>query len=415
MPDRRKYFISIAAMGFMLVFMTAFTVAGQGQVRIRPALDPRAATAEVNLVTGTVNLKSLGEIMSATDLVPHVTGEAANIVEPATPQIHAPKKVLDFGVLYVDEKWTGTYVIESIGEEELKIKDVKKDCGCTSARVSSKSLPPGATAELEVEYSGSSYPSKVSKKVTIVTNDPATPTTVFKFVGEVTSAFVLEPARFPQFGQVARGSESERSILIKQVIPDPVEITKVESTSPLIAVDLVSVATEPLPMYRLVAKLTVPKDFSERLIKGEIRLHTDFPRQSLLSFNTIAPIEPDMLVNPPFFNFHSIKEGDTPARTVNIHSKNGKSFKILGIEQQPSDFEIEVITVEEGLKYKLVAKMKEGFARKGYFRENVIVKTDKEGYENIPVVLYGSLVPGRASPQPNRPETQSATPGMKPQ
>ncbi|MGE5806325.1 MAG: DUF1573 domain-containing protein, partial [Ignavibacteria bacterium] len=67
----------------------------------------------------------------------------------------------------------------------LKIKNVETSCGCTAALVSSKTIEPGNEGTLKVELNTKDRSGKMSRSITISSNDPAEPNKVLLISAEI--------------------------------------------------------------------------------------------------------------------------------------------------------------------------------------------------------------------------------------
>ena len=90
------------------------------------------------------------------------------------PKISVDNKYWDFGNIQegvIEEK---VFTIENIGDEDLIIKMLYTDCGCTTADISSRRVAPEGKAELKVTYNtkGKSL-GQDTKYVYVISNDPA--------------------------------------------------------------------------------------------------------------------------------------------------------------------------------------------------------------------------------------------------
>jgi len=78
-----------------------------------------------------------------------------------------------------------TFQLENTGDALLKISDIKTSCGCTAALVSSKILEPGDKGTLKVELDTSHRKGKMSRTISISSNDPNDPVKVLTVYAEV--------------------------------------------------------------------------------------------------------------------------------------------------------------------------------------------------------------------------------------
>jgi len=87
------------------------------------------------------------------------------------PAIYFPETQHDFG--QVNEGNIVEYIFKFVnnGSSVLKIDDIKTSCGCTAALVSNKVLEPGQEGTLEVKLDTKNRTGKMSRTITIKSND----------------------------------------------------------------------------------------------------------------------------------------------------------------------------------------------------------------------------------------------------
>ena len=78
-----------------------------------------------------------------------------------------------------------TFTFENNGKSTLKIKDIKTSCGCTAALVSSEVLKPGEQGTLKVELDTSNREGKMSRTITIESNDPMDPKKILTVYADI--------------------------------------------------------------------------------------------------------------------------------------------------------------------------------------------------------------------------------------
>ncbi|RJP63768.1 MAG: DUF1573 domain-containing protein [Ignavibacteriales bacterium] len=96
-------------------------------------------------------------------------------VKPEGPRIQFVYSNHDFGIIEEGKvvEWTASF--KNAGNSDLVIKDVKSSCGCTAAVLSGKTIKPGESGNLKIEFDSNNKNGKISKTVTLYTNDIITP------------------------------------------------------------------------------------------------------------------------------------------------------------------------------------------------------------------------------------------------
>lgn len=76
----------------------------------------------------------------------------------------------DFGSIVQGEIVTHTFYFRNIGTEDLIIKDLIPDCGCTQPKIDKKILKPGEEGAVEVIFDSKDWQGSQYKSVTLRTN-----------------------------------------------------------------------------------------------------------------------------------------------------------------------------------------------------------------------------------------------------
>jgi len=91
----------------------------------------------------------------------------------------------NFGKVQEGQVYSHSFQFSNTGTETLQIKDVKSSCGCAVASISSKELKPGESASLKVELDTSKRKGRMSRTLTVISNDPEDPNKVLTLYAEV--------------------------------------------------------------------------------------------------------------------------------------------------------------------------------------------------------------------------------------
>jgi uncharacterized cupredoxin-like copper-binding protein len=102
-----------------------------------------------------------------------------------SPTIYFPETQHDFGKVNEGDKVNYTFRFVNKGETALQIKDIKTSCGCTAALVSTDNLKPGQEGTIKVELNTKNRSGKMSKTVTVQSNDPKDPAKILTVYADV--------------------------------------------------------------------------------------------------------------------------------------------------------------------------------------------------------------------------------------
>lgn len=101
------------------------------------------------------------------------------------PRINFAEKSYDYGKIKQGEMVHKDYTFTNTGKRELVIHKTKASCGCTASKPDKLAVAPGETSVIKVDFNSSGKNGKQSKTVTVITNDPITPSVVLTIKGEV--------------------------------------------------------------------------------------------------------------------------------------------------------------------------------------------------------------------------------------
>lgn len=113
-----------------------------------------------------------------------------NILLPEKKQksgaiLYLPETQYNFGQVKEGEVVSHTFRLVNNGQEELEVKDIKTSCGCTAAMLSSPKLKPGETGTLKIDLDTKNRIGKMSRTITIVSNDVEQENKVLTIFAEV--------------------------------------------------------------------------------------------------------------------------------------------------------------------------------------------------------------------------------------
>ncbi|MFQ5455265.1 MAG: DUF1573 domain-containing protein [Nitrospirota bacterium] len=91
------------------------------------------------------------------------------------PRIKFFKDRYDFGRITQGKIVEHIFRFVNIGNEDLIIKEVNTSCGCTAALISSETIKPDEEGEIQISYNSEARSGKVTRKITVVSNDPVEP------------------------------------------------------------------------------------------------------------------------------------------------------------------------------------------------------------------------------------------------
>ena len=101
------------------------------------------------------------------------------------PVLHFGETQHDFGKVKEGKVVEYTFRFQNKGKSTLNITDIRTSCGCTAALVSDNSIKPGQNGTLKVELDTSKRHGKMSRTVTVKSDDPKHPVQVLTVYADV--------------------------------------------------------------------------------------------------------------------------------------------------------------------------------------------------------------------------------------
>lgn len=103
----------------------------------------------------------------------------------AVSKIEFKSKVYDFGEMESGKVKNFAYSFSNKGDSLLQIQNVSTSCGCAVPTLKKKEFRPGESGEIPVRFSSRTYNGRISKYITVRTNDPKNASVRLKLTGNV--------------------------------------------------------------------------------------------------------------------------------------------------------------------------------------------------------------------------------------
>lgn len=146
-------------------------------------------------------------------------------------QIQYDTMVRDLGTMRQLETREATFTVYNTGRDTVRLGDLRAGCGCTQAKLSTSTIPPGDSARISVNFEAGPYMlGEVRKSIQlgILDDDNSSRTETLRIRADIVGDVGFEPARISfriTEGETARvtvtlQSHSEEAIVITAVHPE---------------------------------------------------------------------------------------------------------------------------------------------------------------------------------------------------
>ncbi len=152
------------------------------------------------------------------------------------PSIKFDKFVHDYGKLTQGDKVHYTFKFQNVGGDALVIAKIRKSCGCTTARATVKTLKPGQSAGIEIEFNTKGIRGNVRKRVYVHSNDPEQSVVTLELKGVVVVDYIVRPLRL-HYGRIYVGQSVTKNIWLLPLEKKDLVIENIESPSEYASVE----------------------------------------------------------------------------------------------------------------------------------------------------------------------------------
>lgn len=104
------------------------------------------------------------------------------------PVIDFDTRVFEFKEITDGQKAEHTFTIMNKGKSDLLIRSVKASCGCTAVNPASNVVKPGQSTTMKAIFDSTGKTGLQNKTITVISNDPKSPTTILRITGTVKKA-----------------------------------------------------------------------------------------------------------------------------------------------------------------------------------------------------------------------------------
>lgn len=306
--------------------------------------------------------------------------------QSGTPVIKFNKDIHDFGTIEKGSKVVTEFEFVNNGKNTLTIEDVKTSCGCTTATPEKKEYAPGEKGIIPVTFDSSRFSHKITKTITVFSNDPENPKYYLKIMGMVESEIEAKPTLISLYN--VKRTDTEREIELSSN-----KLAKLELKDHSSDLDFLSATTERVSDQQVKLKIKVngskaPKGTTS--FRGQVVIKTNGEKVPEITIPVHIKFEEPIRVLPRFISFFGSKKGTERSVSVTLTSTDKRPFKILSAT---TDIGSVAVKVPEGgqAQHQLEVTLSDK-ADSGKFAGFLTVKTDMEDMPEIRVAIRGSVL-----------------------
>ncbi len=301
------------------------------------------------------------------------------------PVIKVSPGIIELGTMPQEGVKHSQTVITNTGTDSLRISEIKSECGCTVPDVLKRVLAPGDTTMLKITFRSKHYKGDLLKRVTVVSNDPASPRTQVKVKVQVLQLLQVSP-ELTQFGQVLRGTTPSRTITFKAAREDSLVIESVPLPEEKFTYRLDPIDEPDSTGFDLVVTLKPDAPIGHITARPGIKNNlTTIPWTIYLK----GKVHGFFRVNPATLSLGRFKMGVIKTATIRVEAAAEGQHRVLSVTPSIDQIGVTWKAVEEGRIYEITLTTGPDLPA-GPIREELRIETDDPAQPEI-------LIPVRAS------------------
>ena len=293
----------------------------------------------------------------------------------------------DFGDIDKGEKVTHVFKFKNTGNAPLEIQNVATSCGCTSAKPEKTLYEPGESGEIPVTFNSERFSGKITKRITITTNDTRNPKTIVTINGNIVVDIISKPVSV-FFTKAKSGQKTTQEIMVSTEKLPKLEISKIETNPEFLSAELVPVDDKNAKIILTADGTKFPEGKSR--LNGAITYETNSETQKTIRTTVTINIDRPLKASPNSVYFFATKQGKERETTLKLSSSEGQEFKIQEIKA-----DLDYISVKEDKGEGAVKSLTVVLSDQtpvGKFNGTITVKTNIAAQPQLVIPIRGSVI-----------------------
>jgi hypothetical protein len=205
----------------------------------------------------------------------------------ASPKIEFDSTTSNFGKLKSGDTVKHNFIFTNTGTATLEITEVKPGCGCTTAGAWDKSLPPGKSGIIPLQFNSTGFSGQVGKSATVICNDPGRTNVMLQITGTVWKPIDITPPMV-MFTPSSEAPTNETKVLrIVSNLEEPIKLSDLQSSSASFKAAL----KETKPGKEFDLEITAVPPFTNPTVFASITLKTSSTNAPMVSVSAYANVQ----------------------------------------------------------------------------------------------------------------------------
>jgi len=278
---------------------------------------------------------------------------------PQSPRVAVDSVSFDFGTQDADVPGEHTFRVTNVGGGPLHLNKGSTSCSCVIGELGQETLQPGESTAVVVQFKSKGLVGSYSQKVTLLTDDPASPQVVLAIHGRFTAALKVSPVELA-LGTISASDTVTHEVRLlcfteeKFALVDP-QLTDA-ATAGSFAVDWRALRTdefadEPGVRSGALVRVTVKPGLPLGAFRQTIKVHTNLEKRSVVEIPVEGFVSSDLSIVGPGWNAEAgvLRLGIVPGsaglrRTLLVMARgpHAKEVQLSAAQIKPELLRIEV-------------------------------------------------------------------------
>ena len=284
----------------------------------------------------TAGARVSGMLLAACALAATLTSDAGSSSVGRAPKIEFVETIHDFGVVKQGATHAHRFVFHNRGHADLKVSSPP-----LYPVPAFQTVSPGDKSSVEIRLSTGSRRGPLVRRFTVLTNDPSNSRAILEVRAEVRVPIEILPSRRLCLGAFRPREGTTRTVTLAAVEQADLRITRAETDSRLLAVDLAEKKTHD-GRRSYEATISVLPGAPYGPFAGKVVFHTNHREMPTVEVVLSGTASSGVTISPSAMRLGVVRRGQAIRRSVRVSVLKRKEWvKVLDVARDHPVFEVE--------------------------------------------------------------------------
>ena len=319
---------------------------------------------------------------------------APAVANAGGPRIQFETPTYDFGKINSGAVVKHDFIFTNTGTATLEVTDVRPGCGCTTAGAWTKTVEPGQTGTIPIQFNSGNFSGPVQKNVTVTCNVASQPQTILYFKGTIWKAIDVNPT-YAYFTPLADAQTNDtRIVRIVNNTDEVLTLSAPESANTSFKAELKTIKEG--KEFELHISTTPP--FGPGTVQGPVTVKTSSTNMPVITVNAIVMVQPVVLAMPSQITLPGGPLAVPTKMTVTVRNNGSSVMAVSEPTVTVAGVEAVIQELQAGKVYSVNLTCPTGFEVGAGQRAELTVKTTHPQYPLIRVPIFQTPRPAQQPP-----------------